>query len=101
MEGESVKQLIRVWGLESHSTLDKRVWSAVLRHTASRGAEYRRRQATVISTPAAYLLTFTYATESPTASTLSSKGPGASPSRFPPPSPRWSKRRSASSRTRI
>ncbi|KAK4705245.1 hypothetical protein P7C70_g960, partial [Phenoliferia sp. Uapishka_3] len=43
LEGESVKQILRIWGLESHSSLDKRVWSAIGRYTARRGPEYRRR----------------------------------------------------------
>ncbi|KAL8293616.1 hypothetical protein RQP46_000317 [Phenoliferia psychrophenolica] len=42
-EGESVKQIIRIWGIETHATLDKRVWQAVSLYTGHRGAEYRRR----------------------------------------------------------
>lgn len=42
-EGERSKQILRVWGLESHSTLDRRVWEAISRHSVKRGKEYYSR----------------------------------------------------------
>lgn len=42
-DGDQSTQIIRVWGLESHNTLDRRVWEAISRHSKTRGKEYRRR----------------------------------------------------------
>ncbi|ORY76949.1 hypothetical protein BCR35DRAFT_332754 [Leucosporidium creatinivorum] len=40
---DQVTQILRVWGIERHSTLDNRVWSAISNHSRKRGDEYRRR----------------------------------------------------------
>lgn len=46
---EKQQQIIKIWGIETHASIDKRLWAAVSKHFMRRGKEYRKRCVTVYS----------------------------------------------------